>query len=135
MRSLRQRIHGNLAAAWALLALSLAMKFVVPIGYMPMFSAAGIEIVICTGMGPATATMAMPGMDHGKKGGDHAPAKPDAPCAFAGLSAPSLGGADIVQLAVALAAIVAACILAVAVLRIARQAFLRPPLRGPPLTH
>jgi hypothetical protein len=140
MGSLRQLIHGHLPAAWALLALSLAMKLLVPAGFMPAFSASGIAIVICSGIGPAPMamhgeidkSMAMPAMPAGH-GGDHqAPAKFDTPCPFAGMSAPALGGADAIQLAIALVAIIAAGLFVAEALPIRRPGHLRPPLRGPP---
>ncbi len=131
MGSFRRLVRGNLLVAWLLVLLGLAMKLVVPFGYMPVFSASGITITVCNGMTPTTMTM--PGMDHGAKGSHDAPAKSDAPCAFAGLGAPGLGGADIVQLAIALAVIVAAGVMVAAVLRVVLRARLRPPLRGPPV--
>ena len=60
--------------------------------------------------------------------------KTDSPCTFSGLAAPALGGADPIQLAIAIAIIIAAGLLAVAVTRPRDAAYLRPPSRGPPAT-
>lgn len=108
------------------------MKLLVPTGYMASVAAGSITIELCSGYGPQTMTMAMPGMahhsdQHGESG------KAEAPCAFAGLAAPSLAGADPLVLAVAIAFIV------LTVFRIAARiavsgvpSYLRPPLRAPP---
>ncbi|MEG3146479.1 DUF2946 family protein [Sphingomonas sp. RT2P30] len=131
MRGMRHLFRRHARLAWLMVTLALAMKVLVPAGFMPVFGAKGVAIVICSGSGPMTATMAMPGM--ATPGGDHdAPGKHEAPCAFAGLAAPGLGGADIIQLAIALAAIVAFGVLFTPIARRPIWAFLRPPLRGPP---
>lgn len=143
MGSLRHLLRRNALAAWAVIAGALLMKAIVPAGFMPVMTANGMAMVWCPGMtsaAPERAAMAsttMPGMMHHAipahpRQGEQAPAKADVPCAFAGLTAPSLGGADIVLLAIAFAAIVAAALLFKPIAPIARRAFLRPPLRGPP---
>ena len=132
MRAIRHLFRRHAGLAWLVVTLALAMKLLVPAGFMPVLDAGKFEIVICSGNGPMTMTMAMPGMA-GQHGGDHdAPAKHDAPCAFAGLAAPSLGGADVIQLAIAIAAIVALGILFRPLAQTLAWSFVRPPLRGPP---
>nr|WP_244647013.1 DUF2946 family protein [Sphingomonas sp. CFBP 8760] len=110
------------------------MKVFVPAGYMASVSAGSITIELCSGYGPQKMVVAMPGMMHhpGQKGED---GKAEMPCAFSGLSAPSLAGADPLLLAVAIAFVI------LTVFRIAARPaspgapfYLRPPLRGPP-TH
>ena len=72
----------RLSAAW-LIALALAVRLLVPAGYMPMAGRAGLEIcagqnadmramVAMPGMGSMHHAMAMQGMGHGKAmPGDH----------------------------------------------------------------
>ncbi|HEX4712718.1 hypothetical protein [Phenylobacterium sp.] len=78
----------NLSAAWrsvalALVALSLAVKVLVPAGFMVAADGGTPGLVICTGHGPVT--LAALG-----EGPSKAPAqkKSDAPCAFAGSTTP-----------------------------------------------
>lgn len=75
----RARRPGGPARAWLglVLALALALKLLVPQGWMP---GPGGRLILCPSAGPTTA---MTGMHHG---GDKAPAHgADHPCAFAGL--------------------------------------------------
>lgn len=116
-------------AAW-LVASALLMKVLVPAGFMPVVSAGSITIELCSGYGPQKITIAMPGMNHQQHKPDHQ--GKEMPCAFSGLSAPSLAAADPLLLAVAIAFIIAT-VFRVATPSAARTpAFLRPPLRGPP---
>jgi hypothetical protein len=109
-------------------AAALVLKLMVPTGYMIASSHGSITITICSGSGPATMTMEMPGMDHSKPEGG----KIDAPCAFAGLSAPAVDAIDPLLLA-GLIAFVMALGLAVALLPAPSDPVrLRPPLRAPP---
>jgi hypothetical protein len=93
-----------------------------------------ITIELCSGAAPNATTMAISGMhgdmpDHSKSQ-DHG--KAEMPCAFAGLSAATLGAIDPVQL-IALIAFVMAIGLSPAVQpATVRRGHLRPPLRGPP---
>ncbi len=116
--------------AAALIALALAMKLVVPAGYMPVQQAGTITVMVCTGMGQQRLEIDVPGM----------PAKPDGasrvagqPCAFAGLGLDMLPGVDPVLLAEALAFILALGFVGVAVVRVDRARQLWPPMRGPPV--
>lgn len=119
-------------AAW-LVALALVMKMLVPSGYMLSTSAGSITVQLCSGYGPQEMVMAMPGMaDHGDKKQDHG--KAEQTCAFAGLSAPSLAGADPIRLAIVLAFIIATIFGLPSPSAVSVPAFLRPPLRGPPVT-
>lgn len=121
--------HAGLTA-W-LVAATLAMKLLVPSGFMPVASAHAVTIQPCSGFGPEQIMAAMPGMDHP----DHGKAGPrgkDMPCGFAGLSLPTLGGAGTALLALAIAYIMAVAFRPEGRCRIPSLPHLRPPLRGPP---
>lgn len=130
---------------WLVLCLAaLALRLLIPAGHMPVIDAGGLAIVACP---DAAAPMAIPRdrntpphharthrtgghddrHDDGDRGGGQV-------CAFAGLSAPLLGGADPLLL-VAVLAWIAATALAMRPLRIVRcTPHLRPPPQGPPAT-
>jgi hypothetical protein len=116
-------------AAWVL-ACALAMKILVPAGFMPVISVTGMSIEICGGTARAQGAMAMPGMAHHSDKSDHQGR--DLPCAFSGLTAPSLAAADPVLLAIAIAFIVRLVFRVRTAAPIVARAYLRPPLRGPP---
>ena len=128
--ALRHIIQRHWPAAGVLLLLTLCMKLVVPVGFMPTWSDGGVELIVCDGM--ATTVETMHGMHGHHHHGHDGPTKPDAPCPFAGLTAPALGGADPIQLAVALAGILVAGLFVVARISLLGIGHLRPPLRGPP---
>lgn len=131
MRALRHVILAQRPLAALLLAAALLMKLAIPAGYMPSVAGGGIAIVLCPGAAPVP-TAAMPGMSHHKPDSrDHG--KAESPCAFAGLSVPSMAGADPIQLALALLAIFAAALVVAPPAPMRRPRHLRPPLRGPPL--
>ncbi|WP_010161368.1 DUF2946 family protein [Sphingomonas sp. PAMC 26617] len=138
MGPLRILLRRNALATWMVIAAAVLMKAIVPAGFMPERTASGIAVVLCPGMATAPERagvmpgMAAPALSPPRKGHDQAPAKPDVPCAFAGLTAPSFGGIDLVLPAIAIAATLAAARLFAPNAPIARRAFLRPPLRGPP---
>ena len=131
--SLRRLLFGHVPAACLLLLLTLSMKLIVPVGFMPQLAGGGVELVMCDGMAPVTPVVAMHGMQ-GHHHGHDGPTKPDAPCPFAGLAAPALGGADPIQLAIALADILVAGLVAATAIRLRAAGHVRPPLRGPPIT-
>lgn len=125
-------------SAW-LIVCALAMKILVPAGFMPVVSGGTVTIQICGGTAPAMATMmakatvmaeAMPGMMHHQDKGDHQGR--EMPCAFSGLSAPTLAAVDPLLLAIAIAFIVAIGFRRTSTTPVAARAYLRPPLRGPP---
>lgn len=123
--------HHRLLAVWLILA-ALLMKMLVPTGYMASPSAGSITIELCSGFGPQKMVAAMPGMAHHQEAPEGGHGKAEQPCAFAGLSVPSLAATDPVILALAIAFIVAMAFRAVAARFVMAPAFLRPPLRGPP---
>jgi hypothetical protein len=118
------------------LACALAMKILVPAGFMPVVSGGRVTIEICGGTVPVQTVMApmmamaMPGMAHHSGKSDHQ--EREMPCAFSGLTAPSLAAVDPVLLAIAIAFIVGLVFRVRTAVPIAAQAHLRPPLRGPP---
>ena len=119
----------------------LAMRLLIPMGHMPVIDAGRFAIVVCpdaTGAAPMAGmadddhAAASPHPDgHGKRShGDNRGA--GQVCAFAGLSAPLLGGVDPVLLVAALA-----WVAAVALTTLPPQAgrcvpHLRPPSQAPP---
>jgi hypothetical protein len=122
----------------------LALRLLVPAGYMPAIDAGGIAIVACPdGAAAAPPVMAGPADRHADRHADHHRSRHHDDdrgdhhgagqiCAFAGLSAPLLGGADSVLLAAALAWVAAAA-LALPRRHPARAApYLRPPSHAPP---
>ncbi|HWK35538.1 DUF2946 family protein [Sphingomonas sp.] len=112
-------------AAW-LVVLALAMKLAVPAGFMTSTQAGAITVEVCNGTGPMT--IAIPGLPD--KPAD--PGTKEQPCAFSGLSAPSLAGADPVLLVAAIAFVFAYAIRRETPVAARAPAYLRPPLRGPP---
>lgn len=136
MSRLRSFVFQHALLAWLMVGAALAMKVLVPAGFMPVAEKNGtITVRICSGTldGPMTMEMAMPGLPGGK-GDHHKSGKAEMPCAFAGLAMPMLSGADplLLVLAIALIMALASRVLPPAVPR--RSAYLRPPLRGPPIT-
>lgn len=111
--------------------MTLLLKALVPAGYMVGTSGGAVTIEMCSGYGPMKMTIAMPGLAH--PDGKQDRRGKEMPCAFSGLAAPSLAGADPLLLAPAILFIIAT------VFRAADRtgppdepAFLRPPPRGPP---
>ena len=131
MDRLRRHSRQHRAAVALLLVLALALRFIVPAGYMPVFSNGSMSFAMCDGMGPM-AMAALPGMAHHK--GDHpGQDKAEQPCGGAGLTAPALGGADPVLLVAAIIAIIAAGLAPRIPRPIRAIDRLRPPLRAPPI--
>lgn len=141
------------------LALALLMRAWVPGGYMPVAANGTVQLLPCSGHGvlawPGAADHgigdAMDGMDHAMSGhamGDHpmahtAPDGPehgpsggdmqlDMPCAFSGLAAPGLTGADPLLLAAALIFLYVAALFARVRVPFRHVAFLSPPAQAPP---
>ena len=131
MGAIRQFFRVHRHAAILLLYMALAMKAVVPAGFMVDAGAKVLTVHICTdSLDPGVARLiALP---FGHQGDVGHKAHADAPCPFAALGHAALGGADPVQLALALAFILALGFAWAVPARIKPSAFLRPPLRGPP---
>lgn len=128
-----RRLIAQRRLAVLLCVATLALKLLVPTGFMIGSQHGRITIELCSGVQPPTTAMAgmhgdMP--DHGKQ--DHG--KAEMPCAFSGLSAASLGAVDPIQLAVLIAFIMAIGVSPAVLPAVARRSYLRPPLRGPPVS-
>ncbi len=92
IEALRSRPGRPRTIALALLACALALRLLVPAGWMPVADAQGLHLVLCSGSGPLEMPSphvlpAMAGMHQaGHTGHDHHhQGMPDHPCAFAGL--------------------------------------------------
>lgn len=132
--SLRALIHRYAQLTLVLVALALAVKALVPAGYM--ISSSGerfLMVTICADASGTPKQMRIAIPDKNETGGDHSEAADKSkPCAFSGIGHAALGGADSILLAAALAFIL---LVGFAPLRAPPAddlAFLRPPLRGPP---
>ncbi len=89
--ALRSRPGRPRTIALAVLACALALRLLIPAGWMPVADAQGLHLVLCSGSGPLelpVAPHAMAGMAHHHGHGQHDhhhQGMPDHPCAFAGL--------------------------------------------------
>ena len=143
---LRRLILCHRALAVLICAVALAVKLLVPAGYMIGDAGGRTVMILCPGAAmpaaaaaAAAATATATPMDHGgmathaagdDAGKAHGMAEP--PCAFAGLAAPALAAADPLLLAIAIAYGLAVALRPVRVASRAAAPHLRPPLRGPP---
>lgn len=132
MHRLRHLVLANRPFACAVLALALLLKIVIPAGFMPATSNGQLVVSVCSGMGPTTMVMTIPGIAH-KADGDGHGSKPEQPCAFAGFAAPSLAAADLFLLAAAILFVLALGMRPLVLPASTVPPYLRPPLRGPPL--
>ncbi|MGE4323325.1 MAG: DUF2946 family protein [Sphingobium sp.] len=119
-------------ALW-LVAAALMMKMLVPAGFMPTMSHGTILVQLCSGMGPQTVAIEIPGLGDHDDGKDQHKAA-DQPCFFSGLTTPGLAGADPILLAIAIAFVLAALFRVEQRLVLWRGLYLRPPSQGPPAT-
>lgn len=134
--------------ALLILGAALLLKLLVPTGYMIDASGGQLSVIVCPGVVPQAASPAAGAVMHGAMAGHHqamadheAPGHHDGsgqhgqvemPCAFAGLSAATLGAIDPIQLAALIAFVLAIGMAPVVVPTVVRSVHLRPPLRGPP---
>lgn len=132
MIAIRRLFRDHAWIAAFIVAAAMLLRVVVPAGFMPTTGDDGrLTVMVCSGDGSRAMTIAIPGLGKTeKRGGEHE--KPGAPCAFAGLSAPSLGGADPILLAAALVLATLAALTADTPVRSIAARRLRPPLRAPP---
>ena len=136
MARFRALIRHHSRPVLVLLALALAVKALVPAGFM---LSPGTErfltVTICADASgvPKQMRIALPDKDAAH--GDQAEAADKGqPCAFSGLGHATLGGADPLLLAAALAFILLTGFAPRPALPARDTPFLRPPLRGPPIT-
>lgn len=138
MGGLRTLLFGHRRLTALAVALALAVKLLLPAGFMLDSSAQGsITVAICadaSGDGHARTVSIPLKTDPGQADpGKSSAAKAQGTCPWAGHGMNALGGADLALLALALGFIVAMGFLPAPPLLIARRNHLRPPLRGPPL--
>lgn len=130
MERLRAIVMHDRRSATLLIVLAIALKALVPAGYMIASEARVLTIAVChdaSGSGSARDVV-IPMKD---KGG--VPGKPSkGECPYGALAMAGLPGADAVLLALAIAFLIALGFAPQSVPRVSRPAFLRPPLRGPP---
>jgi hypothetical protein len=135
MQQLRTFASQYRSLAALLLACALAMKALVPAGYMASPGAQLLSVSICADASGGAETrqiaIQMKG-DPALSGGEHG--KAAGPCAFSALAMASLAGADapVLALALALAFVLAAGLIAATPPPASARLHLRPPLRGPP---
>lgn len=151
MTSLRRLLldHRTLAL-WLALA-ALAVRLLVPAGFMAGQADGRVMLQICSGYGPVTTMSpsdheAMPmAAGHGGHAaamtGPHGAGHDDGsghagtemPCAYSALAHGAVAAADVVLLAVAIAFVMALGFAARPARPLHSRIYLRPPLRGPPL--
>ncbi|MDZ7587653.1 MAG: hypothetical protein U5J78_00160 [Parasphingorhabdus sp.] len=124
----------NIQLTLALLALVLAVKLLVPAGFMiSATSDRFLTVTICADASGISKQMRIAIPSKNDRREDHSKAAGTGqPCSFSGLSHAALGGTDPILLAAALTFVL---LLGFAPPRTLPQrgiAFLRPPLRGPP---
>ena len=113
-----------------MVALALALRVLVPGGFMPVVEHGVIVVQICNGSqdGPGMMAIAMPGMKHAPDPAGMAAGK----CAYADLAQVMTGGADPILLGAALAFALSLALSIALTLPPRETGRLRPPLRGPP---
>jgi hypothetical protein len=133
MRILRIFFLRHRAMAFAVIALAMAMKVMIPAGTMIGGDARALTIQICDGYADAAHDTALAVVIAVKGHGDTGKSAPDhQACPFSALGHAGLTGADPVLLAAALAFILLLG-LAAPIFSAPRALFrLRPPLRAPP---
>ncbi|MBB4857654.1 hypothetical protein HNO88_000965 [Novosphingobium chloroacetimidivorans] len=133
MRALRQTLLQHRSLALWLIALALAMKALVPGGFMLREESQAITIAICGDASGAHLTRQIVVPQRETPQERAAQHTKSAACPFSALDMAGTPGADPVLLGLALAFILAVGLAPRAVLRLPTRAYLRPPLRGPPL--
>jgi hypothetical protein len=112
-----------------LIIVALAIKALVPGGYMPTMTGKVLTVAICADAGGGALTHRILLPAEGKAGAHDQRA---GHCPYASLGMAGVPGIDTVLLALALTFILALGFAPVRPPRRARASFLRPPLRGPP---
>lgn len=131
MQPIRSFLAGHVRLAALILVMALAMKALVPAGYM-VGAGTGqtLTIEICDGQGKSTLRQISVAGKHMQTDESHEKAAKE--CPFTAISMHSLAASDAALLALAIAFILALGFAPVPVLRLQRRAWLSPPLRGPP---
>lgn len=133
MQILRALVHRHRRLAVLLVVLALAIKAVVPAGYMLGQQGTVLTVTICADASGSALhkQIVVPRKDAATDLAE-AHAKASAACPYAALGFAALAGADAVLLALALAFVLALGLAPTRPAPLRRIAFLRPPLRGPP---
>jgi len=131
MGGIRNFLRERCGLAMLLVVLALAMKALVPAGYMVGAQDRILTVSICADASGTQLTqkVVVPHRDDG--GTQHGKT---VACPFSALAMAGTAGADPVLLALALAFILAAGFVPQAAPSLRSRAYLRPPLRGPPAT-
>ncbi len=129
MMRLRACLLSRRGPAFALLALVLAVKALVPAGYMIDGDARGVTVRICADAAASVHAVVIPGK---QRGDADQPGHDQQACPFAALGHAALGGADPLLLAAALVFILLIGLVPVPAAAPRASARLRPPLRAPP---
>lgn len=128
MRGLRVFLLHNRHLAVLLVTAALAMKALLPAGYMVSGTSRALTILVCADSTGARSAMQVT-IPQGTKG---SAAKDHKPCTFAGHGAAALAGADPIQLALAIAFVLALGFLPIPAPRLAPARCILPPPCGPP---
>lgn len=131
MHSLRTFLRRNRALTMFVVVAALCLKAAMPAGFMLETKGRVLTVALCSDASGTALTQDIVIVAHGEQGGGH-PVKADVACPYGALSMASLGGADVVLLAAAIAFILALGYLAARVPPIRRLTHILPPLRGPP---
>jgi hypothetical protein len=129
MNALRTFLRSHRRLAALIVALALAMKVLVPVGYMIAEQGKVLTVGICADASGAKITRQVVLPQTGQAG-EHA--KADGTCPYAALGMAALTGANAVLLVLALGYILALAFAPVRPVLRAGPLYLRPPLRGPP---
>lgn len=131
MRGTRTLLRRHRALAALALAFMLAVRLLMPSGFMLAPEAKVLTVVICTGVvgDHQTAQLVIP---QDKHEAGHEAGKSD-PCPYSALSMASTAGAHGPLLAAALAFILTLGFVAIVAIQRKKAAHLRPPSRGPPV--
>ncbi|MBX9882392.1 MAG: hypothetical protein K2X73_10515 [Sphingomonas sp.] len=132
MRGLRAFCGRHRAAAATLIAFALLIRALVPGGLMPHFGDHGLRLVVCSGAATGVTIDVPLGGPQDHQDSPAGDSHKLAPCGFAGLAAPVLGGPPPLLLALAILAAFGAVLRRRDAPSLPASAALRPPLRGPP---
>ena len=133
MNRIRHLFKSRPALAIWLFAFALAMKALVPAGYMLAPSSKFLTVAVCSGTNMAPVSIEVPMAPKAPATGDSDMAGKGV-CPFSTLGHAGLSATDPVLLAAAILFILALGFLPVPPGLRATPPYLRPPLRGPPLT-
>ncbi len=130
MRLVRHYLNSYPRLVGMFLVAVLALKLLVPTGYMIAPDSKSFTVQICTGMGMVEKTVTVSVDSHSSEKSDRQAS--DKPCSFAGFAQLVLSAADPVLLIAALLFIMITALHVQSVSRVSARSRLRPPLRAPP---